>query len=1295
MTEATRVLTLAGPVAETEFRRRKLTERLAAQCAGIRDVAVYYVHLIHTAEALNAAQSALLDALLGYGASRAQVVDGRTVTVVPRIGTISPWASKATDIARICGLPVHRIERGRVYMIAAERGLETTALEPLLPLLHDPMMETAVIGDEAPAALFAEHQPQPMQVVDLIGRGIAALVEANATLGLALSDDEIAYLAERFGALRRNPSDIELMMFAQANSEHCRHKVFNARWIVEGEPAPKSLFEMIKNTYAHAPDGVLSAYADNAAVVVGAATDWLIVDDVSRRYGFRNEPANLVMKVETHNHPTAISPFPGAATGAGGEIRDEGATGRGARPKAGLTGFTVSHLELPGWERPWERPALGYPRRIATALRIMLDGPIGAAQFNNEFGRPNLAGYFRTCLLDVDGCWRGYHKPIMIAGGLGNIRSEHVTKLDARPGDKLIVIGGPAMLIGLGGGAASSRGSGSGEADLDFASVQRGNPEMQRRAQEVIDRCWALGAENPILSIHDVGAGGLSNAVPEIVDQSELGARIELRSVPNDEPGMTPMELWCNESQERYVLTVQAASLEHFVAVCERERCPYAVIGELTAERDLIVADSHFGNEPVAMPMEVLLGKTPKMTRHAGAIAPPPPDWDHGEVELDEAIERVLSFPAVADKSFLIHIGDRSVGGLVARDQLVGPWQIPVSDVAVTSAGFRAYTGEALAVGERTPVAIHDGPASARLAVAEAITNLAAADVASLGDIRLSANWMAASGHGGDDRTLYEMVREVGEHFCPALGIAIPVGKDSLSMRTVWREDDREQAVTAPVSLIVSAFAPVVDVRRTLTPLLREDAGESILLLLDISGGRMRLGGSVLAQSYGTFGGISADVDDPGRLEAFFRALTQLKAADLVLAYHDRSDGGVLATVAEMAFASRCGIELGLPGTVDALAYLFNEEPGAVIQIRAGDLAAVDAILAHAGFGVAHQLGRLTSDGQLTIRQRGTTLYSAPVLRLQRSWSALTHRMQALRDNPECADEAYDAILDESDPGLSAQLSFPMPVARPERRGPRPRVAVLREQGVNSQNEMAAAFARAGFDAYDVHMTDLIAGRAELTEFRGLVACGGFSYGDVLGAGEGWAKSILYNPRLRAQFEAYFARPETFALGVCNGCQMLAALKSLIPGTAHWPRFVRNRSDQFEARLSLARVEESPSLLLRGMAGSWIPIVTSHGEGRAEFPSDHALLAADRQLVGLRYIDHRGDAADRYPQNPNGSPRGIAGLCNEDGRVTIMMPHPERSHRSVQLSWHPPEWGEDSPWMQLFYNARDWIGSTV
>jgi phosphoribosylformylglycinamidine synthase len=1287
------MLQLAGPPAATAFRLDKLRTELRALMPAIEDVAVRFEHFVHVARALTERERRVLEALLDYGGGALHLpdADGERLYVVPRLGTISPWASKATDIATLCGLPVRRVERGRLFHLTMRAELGARELARVAPLLHDRMTETLLTDTPRESVLFAEHEPKPSSSVDVLGGGRGALERANGELGLALSPDEIEYLTTQFRAMGRNPSDVELMMFAQANSEHCRHKVFNADWVIDGERAPKSLFAMIRNTHERAPAGVLSAYKDNAAVVDGAPGRWFWPDPATGIYGYTDEPVHLVMKVETHNHPTAISPYPGAATGSGGEIRDEGATGRGAKPKAGLTGFTVSHLEIPGWRQPWERASPGKPDRIVSPLAIMLDGPIGAASFNNEFGRPNLAGYFRTSLLETDGQWRGYHKPIMIAGGLGNVRGANVEKARPGPGAKLVVLGGPAMLIGLGGGAASSQGSGAGEAELDFASVQRGNAEMQRRAQEVIDTCWTLGADNPIAAIHDIGAGGLSNAVPEIVDHSHCGAVIELRAIPSDEPGMSPMELWCNESQERYMLTIEGSAVERFVAICERERCPYAVLGELTEKRDLVVRDATLGGEPVSMPMDVLFGKPPKMTRHASRVPFVAPAWRREHVSLSSAIDRVLAFPAVADKSFLIHIGDRTVGGLCVRDQLVGPWQVPVSDVAVTAAGYEGYTGESFAMGERTPVAIHDGPASARLAVAEAVMNIAAADVAALGEIRLSANWMAAAGHGNDDYALYAMVRAVGEELCPALGIAVPVGKDSLSMRTVWSDAGSQRAVTAPVSLIVSAFAPVRDIRRTLTPELAREIG-SALVLIDLAAGRQRLGGSCLAQTFGQYGGAPPDLDDPARLKSFFAAQRELRDANLVLAYHDRSDGGLFATLAEMSFAAHVGLDVELGGEqTDAVAFLFAEELGAVVQVRDGDLDRVEGVLAR------HELphavvARVAVHDDFVIRRAGAELYRAPRVELQRKWSELTFRMQSLRDDPECAREAYETALDSTDPGLNARLTFPLPQERRAgSRAGRPKVAVLREQGVNSQREMAATLDRAGFEAHDVHMSDLLSGRAGLDEYRGAIACGGFSYGDVLGAGEGWAKTILYHERARPMFETFFAREDAFVLGVCNGCQMLAALKTLIPGTDLWPKFLRNRSDQFEARLSLVEVVDSASVLLRGMAGSRLPIATSHGEGRAAFASPDVLARCDASLTALRFVSNRGEATERYPANPNGSPHGIAGLSNADGRVTIMMPHPERVFRTVLLSWHPPEWGECSPWQRLFDNARSWV----
>ena len=1291
------MLQLAGPPAATAFRLLKLRTELHALEATITDVAVRFEHFVHLEQPLDASERRVLEALLDYGGGALKLersgAGGRqSLYVVPRLGTISPWASKATDIARLCELPVHRVERGRLVELTVERSLGAAQLAKIAPLLHDRMTETLLKDAPREEQLFAAHEPKPKRVVDVLRGGLQALERANAELGLALSPDEIEYLAAQFTMLKRNPSDVELMMFAQANSEHCRHKVFNADWLIDGAPAPKSLFAMIRNTYKHSPDGVLSAYKDNAAVVAAEPSRWFGPDPETGVYGYADEPAHLVMKVETHNHPTAISPYPGAATGSGGEIRDEGATGRGAKPKAGLTGFTVSHLEIPGWRQPWERALPGKPDRIASPLSIMLDGPIGAASFNNEFGRPNLVGYFRTALLSAGGAWRGYHKPIMIAGGLGNVRPANVEKAVPGPGAKLVVLGGPAMLIGLGGGAASSQGSGSAEAELDFASVQRGNAEMQRRAQEVIDACTALKDANPIAAIHDIGAGGLSNAVPEIVDHSGCGAIIDLRAIPSDEPGMSPMELWCNEAQERYMVAIDAHDVERFTALCARERCPFAVIGELTAKRDLIVRDSTLGGEPVEMPMDVLFGKPPKMTRRASTESFAAPAWQREHVSLGAAIDRVLAFPAVADKSFLIHIGDRTVGGMSVRDQLVGPWQVPVSDVAVTAASFEGYRGEALAMGERTPVAIHDGPASARLAIAEAVTNIAAADVVELRDIRLSANWMAAAGHGNDDYSLYAMVRAVGEELCPALGLAIPVGKDSLSMRTVWQDaGGKPQAVTAPVSLIVSAFAPVADVRRTLTPELQREPG-SALVLIDLANGVQRLGGSCLAQSFGHYGGAPPDLDDPKRLAAFFAAQRELRAAGLVLAYHDRSDGGLFTTLVEMAFAAHVGLDVELGAEVkDAVGYLFAEELGAVIQVKRADLARVESVLEK--HSLAHAVvASVATHGDVVIRRAGAELYRAARVELQRKWSELTFRMQALRDDPECAREAFESALDAADPGLNARLTFEVPAERrAAARVGRPKVAVLREQGVNGQREMAATLDRAGFEAHDVHMSDILSGRTGLDAYRGVIACGGFSYGDVLGAGEGWAKTILYHERARAMFADLFARADVFALGVCNGCQMLSALSELIPGTELWPKFLRNRSDQFEARVSLVEIVGSPSVLLRGMEGSRLPIVVAHGEGRATFASAQALAECDAALTALRFVDNRGAPAERYPANPNGSPRGIAGLCNADGRVTIMMPHPERVFRTTQLSWHPADWGECSPWQRLFDNARSWV----
>ncbi len=1293
------MLTLPGAPAASAFRLVRLRDRLAAIDARVTRLGARYVHFVDCAAGFDVAGESRLRRLLGVDATAIEPVPGLLCLVVPRPGTISPWSSKATDIAHVCGLAgVRRIERGIAWRIEGVPAADAAALASLAAPLHDRMTE-AVFADLGSAArLFAAESPRRLATVAL-GRGRAALVEVNARLGLALADDEIDYLLDVYAGLGRDPTDVELMMFAQANSEHCRHKIFNARFIIDGVPQEQTLFGMIRNTHARAPAGVLSAYRDNAAVVEGAIGVRYFPDPASGIYRGVEEPIDILMKVETHNHPTAIAPFPGAATGSGGEIRDEGATGLGAKPKAGLAGFSVSALRIPGFEQPWEIPAAS-PGRIATALDIMLEGPIGAAAFNNEFGRPNICGYFRTLESvlpgDPPGRVRGYHKPIMIAGGLGNVRRQHALKGEVSIGAKLLVLGGPAMLIGLGGGAASSVGSGASDADLDFASVQRGNPEIQRRAQEVIDRCWALGADNPIELIHDVGAGGLSNAIPEAVAHSRRGGRIELRAVPNAEPGMSPLEIWCNEAQERYVLALKPAGLARFAAIAERERCPYAVIGETTGDGVLVVHDELFGNDPVHMPLDALLGKPPRMLRDARSGPAPQLVMDCADLDLREAAYRVLRLPAVADKTFLITIGDRSVGGQISRDPLVGPWQVAVSDVAVTLADYRHHCGEAMAMGERTPVALLDAPASARLAVAEAVTNVLAADVGALGDIRLSANWMAACGEPGEDAALYAAVRAVGEELCPALGIAIPVGKDSLSMKTVWQQDGAQRSVVAPLSLIVSAFAPVADVRRTLTPQLKTDRGLTALVLVDLGRGRNRLGASALAQVYNRQGGAPADLDEPALLKGFAAAMTQLRRRGLVLAYHDRADGGLFATLVEMAFAGHCGLEVDLdPGRGTPLAQLFSEECGAVLQVTTAQMHAVwNVLTAHGLIDVCRVVGRPVAGRRVRISVGGP-VFDEPLTDLRRAWSETSYHMRRLRDDPECAAEEFAAALADDDPGLQWQLGFDADadVAAPYiARGAAPKVAVLREQGVNSQVEMAAVLERAGFEAHDVHMSDLLGGARTLDGFRGLIACGGFAYGDVLGAGGGWAASVRFHERTRAEFERYFGRADTFTLGVCNGCQMLALLKDLIPGAAHWPRFLRNRSEQFEGRATLVEILDSPSVLLAGMAGSRLPVAVAHGEGRPEFGAGDLERCLDARLVAYRFIDNHGNVATRYPANPNGAVQGIAALTTPDGRATIMMPHPERVYRTVQNSWHPDEAGEDSGWMRLFRNARVWVG---
>ncbi len=1311
----------------SEFRIKKLLQKLAP--LGISAVTAeyrYFAELEVGADSpLSADDLAFLFELLQ---AQEHQPAAEAILVTPRLGTVSPWSSKATDILTNCGLQaIQRIEHGIAWQLFDRKGKPAAAdvVQSALPFLHDRMTESVLLDERLAAELFHHVAPQPLASVDLLkggaGAAIKALEKANAEWGLALSADEIDYLAENFQRVKRNPTDVELMMFAQANSEHCRHKIFNADWVIDGKKQPESLFSMIRHTHAMRPHGTLSAYSDNASVIEGARIGRFYPDQ-DHIYRFHVEPTHILMKVETHNHPTAIAPFAGAATGSGGEIRDEGAVGQGSKPKAGLAGFTVSNLRIPGFEQPWEGGKLkgyGKPGRIVSPLQIMLDGPIGSAAFNNEFGRPNLTGYFRSFEMHTpDGQVRGYHKPIMLAGGVGNVQERHIHKQSFKAGTLLIQLGGPGLLIGLGGGAASSMGAGANMEALDFDSVQRGNPEIQRRAQEVIDRCWEMGAANPILSVHDVGAGGLSNAMPELAHGAGLGAKFELRDVLSLEPGMSPREIWCNEAQERYVLAIAPASLELFRALCERERCPFAVVGKATKAGQLTVTDRHFKNKPVDMEMDVLLGKPPRMTRQVEHVEPVLRPFTAEGLDLDAAAYRVLRHPAVANKSFLITIGDRTVGGYTARDQFVGPWQIPVADVAVTTMGYDSLLGEAFALGERSPIALIDPAASGRMAVGEAITNLAAAAVNQIGDIRLSANWMAAAGHPGEDAALFDTVQAIGKELCPQLGISIPVGKDSMSMRTAWQDGEEKKSVVSPLSLIITAFAPSPDASRTLTPQLQHGEQETDLILLDLGRGRNRLGGSILGQVYGELGDTCPDLDDPERMKAFFALIQQLNREGKLLAYHDRADGGLFATICEMAFAGHCGVDLDVdelryhrlhddimldveaapdprePYTSRLFGILFNEELGAVIQVRRADTRAVMAACIEAGLrDEFYIIGSTNRKDRVRILREGVPVFDEKRADLLAAWSETSYRMQSLRDNPACAQQEFVGLTAKKDPGLHAKLSFDLneDVAAPYVRKKRaqPKIAILREQGVNGEVEMAAAFARAGFTPVDVHMSDILAGRVTLKDFKGLAACGGFSYGDVLGAGGGWAASILHNARASDEFRAFFQRADSFALGVCNGCQMMSRLSGIIPGAENWPRFERNLSEQFEARFVMVEVPQTPSILFDGMAGSRMPIVVSHGEGRAVFTGKAQRKAAE---VCLRYVDNRGRKTETYPLNPNGSPKGITGLTTPDGRFTIMMPHPERVIRAVQHSWKPAEWREDGPWLRVFRNARKWVG---
>ncbi len=1277
-------------------------ERINAQIGALAPVAVKVARKIFLLKtpALDESNlrraSALLDA---ESSANVSDIEKFSLFVFPRLGTFSPWSSKASEILRGAKINVDRAEAGVVYELTGFDSVDFLTRSKIEKLLHDPMTQSVLRDQSQLSQCFELGEPQPLAHIRLNQDANHALQSANLQLGLALSSDEIEYLANRYGELGRDPSDAELMMFAQANSEHCRHKVFNASWRIDGQAQSESLFGMIKHTHKIAPAHTLSAYSDNAAIIEGAIGTRFFADPSTAEYQGVLEPIHYAIKVETHNHPTAISPFAGASTGSGGEIRDEGAVGRGGKPKAGLCGFSVSNLRIPNLDRPWEIARV-LPTRMASAFEIMRDGPLGAAAFNNEFGRPNLLGYFRSfeCAGSVKNFTYGYDKPIMIAGGLANVRASDVHKRELKAGDVVIVLGGPAMLIGLGGGAASSVNSGESSEALDYASVQRDNPEMERRCQEVIDRCWAMGANNPIVSIHDVGAGGLSNAIPELLNDSKVGGELQLRQIPCADPSLSPMQIWCNESQERYVLGIHPDNLDLFRTMCERERCPFAVLGHATLQRHLRVSDQLLGVATIDLPMDVLFGKAPKMLRdtHRRALSPITPTINLN-CSLDQAARLVLSHPSVGSKSFLITIGDRSVGGLCSRDQMVGPWQVPVADCAVTLLDYDSHLGEAMSMGERTPLALVNAAASARMAIGEALTNLAAAPVADLSEVRMSANWMASVSHPGEDAALFDAVHAVGKEICPQLGISIPVGKDSLSMQTRWQVNSDVHQVVSPVSLIVSAFARVEDVRKTSTPQLQTEHGESELFLLDLGAGKNRMAGSILQQCLTKFNAQSTDavpdLDDASLIKKYFALIQALRQQNLLLAYHDRSDGGAFATACEMAFAGRAGLDIELDQNQDALMYLFNEELGALVQIRSQDIDAFNAIVqAHELGGLVKRFARVTSAHQMRVLQKESCLANWALSELIFIWHETSHAMQKLRDHPDCADSERDLVHDFRVAGISPLLTFDIniDVAAPYiARGIKPKVAILREQGVNSQVEMARAFSRAGFAAFDIHMSDLISGRANLRDYQGLVACGGFSYGDVLGAGRGWAGSILYQNDLHDQFSELFANTQKFALGVCNGCQMMAELASIIPGAKHWPRLKRNRSEQYEARFVTVEVLESPSLFFTGMQGSRIPVAVAHGEGFAQFSDQN-----DLQNVAAcwRFVDDQGRATQRYPLNPNGSPMGLTGFTNSDGRITILMPHPERVFRSAQMSWHPKEWGEDSPWLRMFRNARVFVG---
>ena len=1272
-----------GIQALRKFKVNTLNERINRLIPGLELIGTEYIHFIESDKDLSQSNKKTLHKLLNYSPEVDLENSKHTITVAPRIGTISPWSSKASEICKLCGLSViSRIERGINYHL--NRTINANELVTLLELVMDKMTESHLQSLSDSELLFNELMPNEFITIDILGLGKSAINRANNELGLALSQSEINYLFDSFTAIERNPRDIELMMFAQANSEHCRHKIFNADWTIDSEKQAISLFGMIKNTYKQNPEGLLSVYSDNSAVMNGYSSNYFEANEKGVYQSSVGEKA-VLMKVETHNHPTAIAPDPGAATGSGGEIRDEGATGRGSKPKTGLCGFSVSNLKVPNSIQPWEID-YGKPSQIASALEIMIDGPIGAASFNNEFGRPNTCGYFRTYEQETkNGDVRGYHKPIMLAGGIGNIKKNHVEKGLISDGDKIIVLGGPAMLIGLGGGAASSIGSGDQNENLDFASVQRANPEMQRRSQEVINACTNLGDKNPIVSIHDIGAGGLSNGIPELVNDSTKGAKLQLRSIPNDELKMSPLEIWCNESQERYVIAIKDESIALFDEICIKERAPYAVLGSATEDRHLLLEDSHFNNTPIDLEMSLLFGSSPKTHKDVKSIANIEDAFNPINIELEDAVNRLLNLPTIASKNFLITIADRSVTGLIARDQMIGPWQVPVADCAISLSDYLGYQGEAMSIGEKTPISLINAAAAARMSVGEALTNLMGAFIEDISHINLSANWMCASGHPGEDAKLFEAVKSIGMELCPQLGLTIPVGKDSMSMKSSWREGDKEKSVTAPLSLIISAFSRTPDARLQITPLLTNNLN-SELFLIDLGLGKNRMGGSSLAQVFNQIGNETPDLDDPALFAKFFSVINTLNKEGLVNAFHDRSDGGALVTLLEMAFASRCGLDIR---TSKLLYELFNEELGCVIQVSNHNREKVLNELEKAGLKEhTKSIAKINETDEIIIYQDDIEVFKDQRVNLQQLWSSTSYHISKLRDNPECAISEHSELSKTSN-GLKISPSFDINenISAPYlNQGIKPKIAILREQGINGHIEMAAAFTKAGFEATDVHMSQILSGEVSLSRFKGLAACGGFSYGDVLGAGRGWANSILLNHKAKDEFSEYFLRNDSFTLGVCNGCQMISNLREIIPGTENWPSFERNTSEQFEARFTGVRINNSKSLFFAGMQDSVMPIAIAHGEGKASFKSK-----LPENTISMQYVDHSGNASQIYPHNPNGSENAAAAICDDTGRVTIMMPHPERVFRAVQNSWHPNNWDERSPWMRMFDNAREWI----